>query len=49
MTGRLLVRTRNFDTTEIETNYAPVPAGLAYPQAISMLRESQAAATPAGR
>jgi hypothetical protein len=49
MTGRLLVRTRTFDTTEEETNYTPVPAGLAYQQAISMLRESQSASTTAGR
>ena len=50
MTGRLLIRTRTFETTEEETNYAPVPPGLSYQQGIAMLRSSQpaAAVTPGG-
>ncbi len=38
MSGRVVIRTRNFDTTEEELQYAPVPAGLRYAQAIEMLR-----------
>src|SRR6266567_6522302 len=52
MTGRLLIRTRTFDTVEEETQYETIPAGLAYQQAITMLRSapSEAAApAPAGR
>ncbi len=46
MTGRLLIRTRTFDTTEEQTQYVPVPAGLAYQQGIAMLRAGSAAAAP---
>jgi hypothetical protein len=49
MSGRLLVHSRTFDTTEEETNYTPVPAGLGYQQAIAILRDSQAAPAQAGR
>jgi hypothetical protein len=38
MSGRVFFRTRVFDTTEEETQFAPVPAGLGYAQAIQMLR-----------
>jgi hypothetical protein len=38
MSGRVVIRTRVFDTTEEETQFAPVPAGLSYSQAIEMLR-----------
>ena len=38
MTGRVLFKTRSFDTTEEETQFAPVPAGLSYRQGIQMLR-----------
>ena len=48
MTGRVLFRTRTFDTTEEETNFTPVPPGLAYQQAITMLRNATATAGPAG-
>jgi hypothetical protein len=37
MTARVFFRTRVFDTTEDETQFAPVPAGLGYAQAIQML------------
>jgi len=35
---RILFKTKNFDTVEEMTQYAPVPAGLGYRQAIQMLR-----------
>ena len=38
MNGRVLFKTRNFDTLEEETHYAPVPANLDYQKAIEMLR-----------
>jgi hypothetical protein len=53
MTGRVLIRNRAFDTVEETTKYEPVPAGLAYQQAIAMLREgppaADAGAGPEGR
>jgi len=42
MTGRLLIRTRTFDTTEVTTQFEPVPGDLGYQQAIAMLRAGQA-------
>ena len=42
MSGRVLFRTRVFDTTEEETHYMPVPVGIGYAQAIQMLREGGA-------
>ena len=39
MTGRLLIRTRTFDTVEETTKYEPVPRDLKYQQAIAILRE----------
>jgi hypothetical protein len=41
MNGRVLFRTRNFDTTEEQTHFAPVSADLGYKQAIQMLRDTQ--------
>jgi hypothetical protein len=38
MSGRVVWKTRVFDTTEDETGYEPVPAGLGYQKAIEMLR-----------
>jgi hypothetical protein len=45
MSGRVLFKTRVFDTTEIESGFTPVPATLDYRKAIEMLRagEGQAA------
>ena len=37
MSGRVVLKNRVFDTTEEQTNYAPVPAGLSYQKAIEML------------
>jgi hypothetical protein len=49
MNGRVLFKTRNFDTTEEESHFAPVPAGLDYRKAIDMLREGQKAAASGTR
>ena len=46
--GRVLFKTRNFDTTEEESHFAPVPAGMGYTQAIEMLRGGQAKQELAG-
>ncbi len=37
MTGRVVFKTRVFDTTEEQTRYAPVPVGLGYREAIATL------------
>lgn len=42
MTGRLLIRTRTFDTAEVTTQFEPVSGDLGYQQAIAMLRAGQA-------
>ena len=41
MNGRVVFKTRVFDTTEVESNFAPLPAGLSYKKAIEMLRGGQ--------
>jgi hypothetical protein len=41
MSGRVVWKTRVFDTTEDESGYEPVPAGLGYQKAIEMLRSNQ--------
>ena len=38
MSGRVLFKTRSFDTEEQETQFEPLPADLSYTQAIQMLR-----------
>ncbi len=47
MSGRVVFRTKSFDTTEDESRFAPVPAGLGYHQAIQLLRTPETAANPA--
>jgi hypothetical protein len=47
MRGRLVFKTRSFDTVEDETQFVPVPAGLGYAQAIQMLRSDSGKAEPA--
>lgn len=37
MSGRVIFKTRIFDTTEDETHFAPLPVGLDYRKAISMM------------
>jgi len=37
MSGRVVLKNRVFDTTEEQTNYAPLPAGMSYQKAIEML------------
>ncbi len=39
MSGRVVWKTRDFDTREEETGYQTVPAGLGYQKAIEMLRD----------
>ncbi len=41
MSGRVVLKTRTFDTTEEETRFAPLPVGLGYQKAIAMLRAGQ--------
>jgi hypothetical protein len=48
MTGRVLFRTKSFDTIEEQSRFAPVPAGLSYGKAIQMLRTEPAASTQTG-
>lgn len=38
MSGRVVFKTRVFDTTEEETHFAPLPVGLSYQKAIEMTR-----------
>ncbi len=42
MSLRILFKTKSFDTMEEMTEYAPVPAGIDYRQAIQMLRAGSA-------
>jgi len=37
MSGRVVFKNRVFDTTEVQTNYAPLPLGMSYQKAIEML------------
>lgn len=41
MSGRVLFKSKVFDTTEEESHFAPVPTSLDYKQAIQMLRDTQ--------
>ena len=49
MTMRIVFKTRIFDTNEVMTQYAPVPAGLDYRKAIQMLRTGTNVAAYSGR
>jgi hypothetical protein len=49
MNGRVFIRTRSFDTTEEETQYARVPTGLTYQQAIEMLRPAHGGSANRGK
>jgi hypothetical protein len=37
MSGRVLFKARVFDTTEVQTDYAPLPPGMSYQKAIEVL------------
>jgi hypothetical protein len=37
MSGRVVFKTRVFDTTEVQSNYAPLPLGMSYQKAIEIL------------
>ncbi len=45
MNARVLFRTRNFQTTEVESQFTPVPIGLTYRQGIELLRTGDASIT----
>jgi hypothetical protein len=45
MSARVVFKTRVFDTTEDESRFVPVPAGLRYQQAIAMLRDTATSST----
>jgi hypothetical protein len=51
MSARVLIRTKSFETLEVESHYSPVPATLDYRQGIALLRAGpvQAPAPAAGR
>jgi hypothetical protein len=51
MSARVLIRTKSFETLEVESHYSPVPATLDYRQGITLLRAGpvQAPAPVAGR
>jgi hypothetical protein len=49
MSLRVLFRTRSFDTVEEMTQYAPLPQGLGYQQAIRMLRAAPGSTDRASR
>jgi hypothetical protein len=49
MSGRIFVKTRSFDTTEEETQFAPVPVGMTYQQAIQMLRSGEGSSGTRGK
>lgn len=38
MSGRIVVKTKTFETVEEETNFSPVPTGVGYVQAIQILK-----------
>ncbi len=40
MSGRVLFKSKVFDTTEEESQFAPVPPGIDYRKAVEMLRKS---------
>ena len=48
MSGRVVLRTKRFETTEEESNFTPVPMGLGYAQAIQMLRSGPETVEEAG-
>jgi hypothetical protein len=47
--GRVLFKSRSFDTTEEESGFTPIPAGLTYQQGIQMLRAGQSNASHPSR
>lgn len=49
MNGRVFFKTRTFDTLEEESDFAPLPAGLGYAQAIQLLRSDTEKTARTGR
>lgn len=46
MSARVLIRTKLFQTTEVQSQFTPVPVNLDYREAIEMLRAAQNSPTP---
>ena len=49
MSGRVFFKMRSFDTIEEQSQFAPVPVGMTYQQAIQLLRSEQGSPEVAGR
>jgi hypothetical protein len=49
MSGRVLFKTKSFDTVEEETEFVPVKEGVRYEEAIKMLRTAAGSEGTAGR
>ena len=49
MSGRVLFKTKSFDTVEEETEFEPVREGMGYGEAIKMLREGAGSGGTTGR
>ncbi len=49
MTGRVLFRSKSFDTAEERTQFVPMPVDLGYQQAIQMLRAASENPGPGSR
>ncbi len=49
MNGRILLKTKNSDSVQDYTEFAPIPTGISYKQAIQMLRSIPAAGAQGGR
>lgn len=49
MSARVVIRNKSFETTEVESEFTPVPVSLDYKQAIAMLRGEKGAGVNSGR
>jgi hypothetical protein len=49
MSARVLIRTKSFETLEVESHFSPVPTTLDYRQGIALLRAGPVQAPPSGR
>jgi hypothetical protein len=49
MSGRVLFKTKSFDTVEETSHYTPLPIGLSYSQAIAMMRDQHGGMKLGGR
>lgn len=46
LTGRVVFKTKVFDTTEDQSQFVPVPVGIRYQQAIQMMRSNRGTGSP---